>query len=308
MAVVGGLCFGCAAHKTVNTSAESSEVLELDKAQKIVDRARGDAENAQGKPVAPASLSEVMDILRRDESERFASARDYLTAIDGVDALSARATLEMLWADGYLTVAVLANEQVKRKLAERDTLREQLKLQAGRGDLTDRLHAVEREAEYQRRLAEALTTLAEAHNTAGTNLAEEIVRRNPERADGYSLLANLSRLREDWSDFQTNIAKAEARSAERVDVVYARAMERAARVGDRTGARQALDALVAERPDLARLRAQLVLLQDDIGSRYAELEKLKTLNPRHALVLLEGPAIESEYQVASELRRSRAGR
>jgi hypothetical protein len=45
-----------------------------------------------------------------------------------------------------------------------------------------------------------------------------------------------------------------------------------------------------------------VLLQDDVEGRHAELQKLIAINPQHALVQLEGPAIEAEYQTAQALR------
>lgn len=60
-------------------------------------------------------MSEVLQILTRDESERFPQAQQYLSRLEGVDALSLRATLEMLWADGQLTLAVLAREQANRR-------------------------------------------------------------------------------------------------------------------------------------------------------------------------------------------------
>jgi hypothetical protein len=85
-------------------------------------------------------------------------------------------------------------------------------------------------------------------------------------------------------------------------VLYARAMERAARLGDRAGARQELEALLAEHSDLARARAQLVVLEDDVEARYAQLQKLAEVNPEHALVALEGKALEREVQTARALR------
>jgi hypothetical protein len=59
---------------------------------------------------------------------------------------------------------------------------------------------------------------------------------------------------------------------------------------------------LAEHPDFARARAQLVLLQDDVEQRYQQLQQLKAVNPKHALIVLQGREIEQEYQTSRALR------
>jgi hypothetical protein len=294
--------FGCHGGKPSNTPTEA---LTLEQAQAIVDAVR--AEHGAPPPApGPTSLAEVMTVIRRDESERFSQTRDYLTTLPGVDALILKATVELLWTDGQMTVADLARELTQRREAEVAALEESLKAQPNDAGLKARLDKAAQQAEHERKLEHALNRLAEPHYDAAMTLAREIERRNPERPESYSLLVNLFRLRREWAEFEHNAGMAEAREPGRVDILYARAMERAERLGDRAGARAQLEALLQAHPDFARARAQLLLLQDDVEARHQQLEALKALNPRHALVVLAGNAIEREYNTAMELRAARA--
>jgi hypothetical protein len=297
-----GLLSGCSSHGKDTTPPPA--VLTIQEAQAIVDEERA----AHGLPApgpAPQSLADVVTILRRDEIFSFPQARDYLSSLPGVDALIVKGTLEMLWADGQLTVAALAREYAERREAEAVTLNETLKGQPNDAALKERLAQTTRTAEHERRLQRALVKLADPHFEAAMSIANEVERRNPERPESYSVHANLYRLHRDWNEFEHNMGQAEKRQPDRADVAYARALEQAARLSDRAGACDRLHALLVEVPDLARARAQLVLLQDDAEARYEELQALKALNPLHAVVLLEGRAIESEHNTAAELRALR---
>jgi hypothetical protein len=298
------LMVGCGSSQEHSETAEAP-ALSVEEAQRIVDEERAKRQMSQV-PRPPQSPTEVIDILQHDESDRFASTRDYLMTMDTIDALITRAQLELLWTEGNLTVAALAKERAHQKKSESDLLTEQLKLTPNDAALTARLEAAGQDVQREHRLWDALQTLAKVHSDLAEGLAREVVRRDPERADGYGLLANVYRLHEDWPEYQRNLELAEARSAERFGVSYARATERVERLGDRDGARAALVALRTEHPEMARIQAQLVLLQDDVKGRYTELEKLKAINPRHALVVLEGAGIEREYQLANELHPTAA--
>jgi len=297
-----GSTLGCAPKPVVKGPVAPTHVMTVAEAQTIVDGERTKAGLPASEPAAPQSLPEVLTIMNFDQSERFAKTRDYLATLSGVDALVVRAALELLWAEGQVTVAALARERAKQADAEAALLTDRLKALPNDTALPAQLEAQKREAARERQLRDALETLAEPHYEAGLTLALEVVRRNPERADGHAVLANVYRLKREWVEFETHMQKAQASEAERVGVLYARAMERDARLGDRVGARKALEALLAEHPGFARGQAQLVLLQDDSEGRHAALQKLIAINPQHALALLEGPAIEAEYQTAQALR------
>jgi hypothetical protein len=295
------LALGCHSQGAGKGAQSPVDVLTAEQAQAILKAERGDT----GTAPRPQSLAEVMEILRLDESERFGAARDFLARLDGVDALAVRAMLEMLWAGGQLTVADLAREEAKQLDAELTAANELLQLNPNDAQLKQRMARDQKAADRESRLNQALETLALPHWEAGLTLAREVVRRTPERPDGYVVMANLYLLHEDWVSFQESMEKAEALGADRPAILYARALERAARLRDRTGAREGLQALLSEHPGLARAQAQLVLLQDDVEARYAELQKLRAINPNHAVVLLEGKTIESQYQTAVALRAAR---
>jgi hypothetical protein len=304
---LSALAAACSSHGAGKPSETPTEALTMEQAQAIVDaEAKSHGVQAQAQAPAPTSLAEVMTILRHDESARFTKTRDYLSGLPGVDALILRATLEMLWADGQLTVAALAQEHAIRSDAEASALKESLRAQPNDAALKARADKATQTVERERRLERALHRLADPHYEAALSLAHEVERQNPERAEGYSVLANLLRLRREWNDFEIYVRRADEREPGRADILYARALEQAERLSDRAGGRAKLEALLTQHADLARARAQLLLLQDDAEARYQQLEALKRLNPQHALVLLEGHQIEAEYRTAMELRAARA--
>jgi hypothetical protein len=290
----------------IKGTQDIAEVASVDEAQAIVDDARKQ-HGMTGAGVAPQSLAEVKEVLRRDQSERFIATRDYLASLDGLEALALRATLESLWAEGQLLVADLAREHARRRDGDVATTQQILKLQPGDSRLQARIEEARRQAARERRLAQALTKLSEPHYESALSLAREVVRRDRTRADGYGTLANLYRLHGEWSEFERNLLKAEAQGDDRVVIRYARAMERVERIGDRDGAKQALEALLAEHADIARARARLVLLEDDVHQRHEQLKKLERINPNHALIALEGAAIEREYQAENAARGAQTG-
>jgi hypothetical protein len=296
------LALGCQARSGDSSTETAAQDLSVEQAQAIVaeERARSGLPTQPGP--APTSLADVFSIMLRDESDRFEPARDYLAPLTGVDVLVVRAGLEALWAEGLLTVAAASGERAERKKAELTAIKEEQRARPNDEALTKRQTQTQAEIEREQRLAHALKVLAKSHYYTGESLAQEVQRRNPERPEGYSVLANLLRLHRDWNEFESNMQKAQARSEERVGMLYARAMERAARLGDRPGARAELEAILAEHPDFARARAQLVLLQDDVEQRYQQLQQLKAVNPKHALIVLQGREIEQEYQTSRALR------
>ena len=272
--------------------------MDVEQAQSVVAQRRGEVRALP----APSSVAEVMEILKLDQSERFGEARDFVAGLDGVDALLLRAVLEMLWADGQLTVAQLARENAKQFDAEAKAATDLLALSPKDAQLTARIERNEQAAESERNLRQALETLAQPHYEAAITLAREVIRRNPERTDAYAILANLYRLHADWVEFDSNMQKVGPTATDHASVLYAKALEQEARRKDRAGARAALEALLVEYPGLARAQAQLVLLQDDIEARFEQLQKLQLLNPTHALVRLEGERIKTQYDTAIAVR------
>jgi tetratricopeptide (TPR) repeat protein len=296
------IAVGCHSSSAGKGPEDASKPLSPQEAQAIVAEERTRLGFGQVEATAPTSLAEVLDILRKDESERFEKTRDYLIGAPGADALATRATLEMLWGEGLITMADLARDRAKQKDAEARSFEETLKLKPEDAGTKQRVESAKRQAERERRLRDALETLSRPHLETGGTLAREVIRLDPENPTGYAALANVYRLQGDWAEFETNMQKAEPKIPDRATVLYARAMEKEARLVSIQAARDDLEALMKAYPDLARAQAQLVRLETDAEARYAQLQKLKAINPRHLLIALEGSAIESEYKTAIELR------
>ena len=88
-------------------------------------------------------------------------------------------------------------------------------------------------------------------------------------------------------------------------VQYLRALETLKRAAITKETRERLSAVLAINPKLVRAQAKLVLLEEGIVERHAELEKLRALAPKHPIVNIAGPAITSEYEMAQSLERAR---
>jgi hypothetical protein len=59
---------------------------------------------------------------------------------------------------------------------------------------------------------------------------------------------------------------------------------------------------IAKRPDFVRAQANLVLVNENIDEKYAELQALKQMSPTHLVVRLAGTLIEEEHKTSQELK------
>jgi hypothetical protein len=88
-------------------------------------------------------------------------------------------------------------------------------------------------------------------------------------------------------------------------VQYIRALETLRRFAIKKEARERLRAVLAINPELVRAQAKLVLLEEGIAERHAELEKLRVLSPKHPVVSIAGPEITSEYEMSTAVEKAR---
>jgi hypothetical protein len=84
--------------------------------------------------------------------------------------------------------------------------------------------------------------------------------------------------------------------------LYLRAMEAFERYVDPVRCEQLLKETLAKRPDFVRAQANLVLVDQGVEAKYAELQALKELSPTHLVVRLAGPAIDQEFKTSQELK------
>ncbi len=250
-------------------------------------------------PTSPTSLVEVREVIRSDELHRYPVARSYTDGQTGVDALTLRSLLELTSASGIRTVKRVLAEQ--RKQLETETSQLQL-----RSSLTDadraRLEDLQERVAAYYRVDRALLILFRSNLEAGTLLAKEVLRRFPNHSEGHVAAAFSHRLQPNWAKFGQEDDYLRANGVEGPVVAFLRAMAEWERGRRLESCRQRLIALRNQYPELIRVQAELVLLQDDIEETWAELKRLEQASPDHFLVRLAGPSIEREYQSARSIR------
>lgn len=259
------------------------------------------------KPPQPVTSTEaLLDIILRDDIDRFEDAARFLEGKAGVDALTWSATLELLWCEAYGTVALVAREMGRRADAEAARLHD--KQAAGREFTTRDKELLARATEdvaFQAKAEAALGVLAREHLAAGSDFAREALRQFPgdERTLRVAAFYYLSTGM--WGRYDEVMAAIAGDQTDDAALLFLRALESEKRNGDRGAARRHLAHALAVNPHLVRAQAKLVLLQDDVAGSYAQLQKLEALSPGHPVVRITGPSIKSEYELGQSFDRAR---
>lgn len=265
-------------------------------------------------PVPPpditvTSMAQVLEIIRADRLPDFEQARKFAAGRQGAAALAVRSYLETSEADAHLLAASILEEQRLRDLTELRQASARSPLEQSRDEAADaaRAKALKEKTEDLRKVVRALNVLSEQPLVAGNDLAEQAIRQDPKSQVAYLANANYYRLRGSWLEFDRMM-----RYAEDVETgddppakPYLRAMEALERYVDNERAKELLQETLAKRPDFVRAQAYLVLVDRDVEEQYAQLEKLREMNPDHLVVRVVGPLIEEEYVSAQQLQRAR---
>jgi tetratricopeptide (TPR) repeat protein len=253
----------------------------------------------------PSSVSEVVEIFKKDDYDKFEAAVQYLADLQGIDALALRAAIEAYWAGMQIGMADLLLEAIQRKDVELSHL--QTKTEQGIA-LSPREKArqglLKEQQKELSRVSDALRVLSKGHIDSSKLLSEEAIRQFPDKPEGYRAMAHAHQLKGEWKEYDRQLAKAVALlgSADDYGIMYLRAMEAAKRNVSKEEARALLEKLRESKPDFIRVQAVLVLVQDNLEATYNELMKLKSLFPNHPLVVLAGPTITKDYLSAAEIR------
>jgi hypothetical protein len=257
-------------------------------------------------PTDPSSMEEVLAIIRNDDIRRFEGATRFTEGMQGVEALSVRATIELMQADIYATGETLVEELGRRASQELDRLSEKEK---GGIQLSEQEKLQKKESDDTRNRLDkagvALRVLADEHRTAGGSLAQEAIKQYPKAAEGYQVGAYYYLLKFDWLRYDDMMAPLEAAGVDEAAISYFRALENLHRNSDKENCRAYLREALTKNPALVRAQAQLVLVQDDIDTRYAELQTLKKMKADHPIVNIAGIAIEREYEISMSVRNAR---
>lgn len=185
--------------------------------------------------------------------------------------------------------------QLTGPIAYRETSGEQSKADA------ERTASLQARTEDLRRVVRSLRLLFEGPLTVGADFAEQAIRHDSGSQLAYLARANAFRLTGDWLAFDRRMRYADEVEANPPIRAYLRAMEAWERYASPTKCRELLRETLAISPDFVRARADLVLVNEDVEQRYAELQKLNAKSPHHIVVRLAGRMIEGEYQTVKEL-------
>jgi tetratricopeptide (TPR) repeat protein len=250
-------------------------------------------------------VDQVLTILQNDEIGRFENAARIVAGKPGIDAQAVYATIELSWSDGYSTIARIAEELGKRAQIEADRLRGMR--ESGRELVEAEAKALERAQQniaFFAKARDALDVLAVDHLRSTVSLVNELLRQHPQDPRTYRIAAFYYLLSGDWQHYDTAVTWLKESEATDAGVQYLRALE----AWKRNAMRQEADAFLKEAlrldPKMVRAQAKLVLTQESIDARYAELQALKTLAPSHPIVNIAGPAITDEYEVSAAIRKA----
>jgi chorismate mutase len=286
-------------HQPPKTAAEAAQAdMSLEDARREVAELRKRGGGPDPETLAPvASMDEALKVLVADDVYRFQKALAFVEPLPGADALTVRALLHLARARALVTSAAILDELARRQSAERDILAS--KRESGGAD-EKRIAQVDEAVRGLVRGAAALRMVAGDDHQTGAKLAAEAQRQRPE--DNLALRAGMhaTMLAGEWLIFDRQIGKIEKQEPETAE--YARALEALTRYANRAEARKHVDAALARNPELVGAMALRVLVEEDPEARFAALEALRAKSPKHPVVILAGPVLAKEHEIAASMR------
>ncbi|MBW2159687.1 MAG: hypothetical protein JRH14_06935 [Deltaproteobacteria bacterium] len=266
-------------------------------------------QEAYGIPPIPApdtpvtSMAQVLEIIRGDRVPEFEEARRFASGRQGPESLTLRAYLDLSYAGALMTAAWILDEERKQDLTELRQLTAARPLEANEGAQQDQARAAKLQAKTAdlRKVVRALRVLSEEPLRSGSDLAEQAIRQDPTAQLAYLANANYFRLRGHWLEFDRMMRYAAEGEQDPPVRSYLRAMEAFERYVDPVRCEKLLKETLAKRPDFVRAQANLVLVDQGVEAKHAELQALKAMSPTHLVVRLAGPMIEQEFKTSEEL-------
>ncbi|MGB5285719.1 MAG: hypothetical protein WBN29_14490 [Polyangiales bacterium] len=250
------------------------------------------------------SMVQVLEIIRGDRFPEYDAARRFAAGRQGAEALTLRGYLDLSGAGALMTAAWILDQERRQDLTELRQLTTNRPVEASEAAAQDQARAAKLQAKAAdlRKVVRALRVLSEAPLVSGADLIKQAISQDPKSQLAYFANANYFRLRGQWLEYDRMMRYAEDGPEDPPIRTYLRAMEAFERYVDPARTEQLLKETIAKRPDFVRAQANLVLVDQAIEDKYAELQALKKLSPTHLVVRLAGPMIEQEYQTSQELK------
>ena len=261
-------------------------------------------------PISPpdtpvTSMAQVLEIIRGDRLPEYEAARRFAAGRQGAEALTLRGYLELSGAGALMTAAWILDHQRRQDLTELRQLTVSRPLEdTSEAAAADKSRAVKLQAKAAdlRKVVRALRVLSEEPLVSGADLIKQAISQDPKSQLAYLANANYFRLRGNWLEYDRMMGYADEGADHPPVRTYLRAMEAFERYVDPARCEKLLKETVAKRPDFVRAQANLVLVNEDIEEKYAELQTLKQMSPTHLVVRLAGPMIEEEHKTSQELK------
>ena len=250
------------------------------------------------------SMAQVLEIIRGDRLPEYEAARRFAAGRQGAEALTLRGYLELSYAGALMTAAWILDHQRRQGLTElrQLTMSRPMEGNAGAGEDQARAAKLKAKTVDLRKVVRALRVLSEEPLVSGADLIKQAISQDPKSQLAYLANANYFRLRGNWLEYDRMMGYADEGAEDPPVRTYLRAMEAFERYVDPARCEMLLKQTIAKRPDFVRAQANLVLVNENIDEKYAELQALKQLSPNHLVVRLAGTMIEEEYKTSQELK------
>ncbi|MFW2388720.1 MAG: hypothetical protein ACN4G0_10310 [Polyangiales bacterium] len=250
------------------------------------------------------SMGQVLEIIRGDRLPEYEAARRFAAGKQGAEALTLRGYLDLSYAGALLTAAWILDHERRQDLTELRQLTTNRPLEDSATVAENKARAGKLQAKTAdlRKVVRALRILSEAPLVSGSDLVTQAISQDPTSQLAYLANANYFRLRGQWLEYDRMMRYADAGAGDPPVRTYLRAMEAFERYVDPARTEKLLKETLAKRPDFVRAQANLVLVDQEIEDKFAELQALKKMSPNHIVVRLAGPMIEQEHQTSQELK------
>ncbi len=235
----------------------------------------------------------------------YEAARRFASGRQGAEALTIRGYLELSYAGALMTAAWILDHQRRQGLTELRQLSVSRPLEdTSAAAAADKSRAAKLQAKTAdlRKVVRALRVLSEEPLVAGADLIKQAISQDPKSQLAYLANASYFRLRGNWLEYDRMMGYADEGAEDPPVRTYLRAMEASERYVDPARCETLLKQTIAKRPDFVRAQANLVLINENIEEKYAELQALKQMSPNHLVVRLAGTMIEEEYKTSQELK------
>ena len=250
------------------------------------------------------SMGQVLEIIRGDRLPEYEAARRFAAGKQGAEALTLRGYLDLSYAGALMTAAWILDHERRQDLTElrQLTMSRPMEGNAGAGEDQARAAKLQAKTADLRKVVRALRVLSDEPLVSGADLIKQAISQDPKSQLAYLANANYFRLRGNWLEYDRMMGYADEGPGDPPVRTYLRAMEAFDRYVDPARCEMLLRQTIAKRPDFVRAQANLVLVNENIDEKYAELQALKQISPNHLVVRLAGAMIEEEYKTSQELK------